>query len=247
MNTFYYQLPERRSEATFGAIVQMLLNTRLRLHLETHEQMYDEDVNTYLAGLLVSYIDPRYLSAISEVLSQHDIDVFQSADKAAVRYHAYWIYKVNADDLLVSLGIFRGSWQQSQGEVIRMKRYYAAASEYQRRIYGKLTAVGEIQTKLSEGTERYLAILEGTRRDYLHFIERLPPEELAVLSQSLRQLEEEVPIKAAQDELLDLYSTWLKGSQDPDTRQRLLDLAEQLRRLSPTFQPEAITSKIKKV
>ena len=228
MNPFYYHLPERRLEATFGAVIEMLLNTRVRLHLETHERVWDEDVNTYLAGLLVSYIDPAYLSAISEVLSQHDIDVFQSADKAAVRYHAYWINKVNADDLLVSLGLFRGSWQQEQGEVIRMKRYYATASEYQRRIYGKPTAVSEIQTKLAEGTERYLAILEGTRRDYLHFIERLPQEELAAFSGSLCQLEQEASIKAAQDELLDLYSTWLKGSQGPDTHQRLLHLAERL-------------------
>ena len=135
---------------------------------------------------------------------------------------------MNADDLLVSLGIFRGAWQQSQGEVIRMKRYYAAASEYQRRIYGKTTAVSEIQTKLSEGTERYQAILEGTRRDYLHFVEHVVPEELANFLQSVRQIEEEAPVKAAQDELLDLYSGWLKGTQDDETHQRLINLSKQL-------------------
>lgn len=230
LDTPYYQIPGSQPEATFGAIMEILLKTRLKLHLETNQKLYDEDVNAYLAGLLVSYIDPQYLQAISEVLSQYDVDVFQAVARAEDRYQAYWIYKVNADDLLVSLGLFRKFHQTARGELLRIKRYYSSASSYQKRIYGKPTAVGEIQIKLAEWTERYLTILAGARQDYMHFVEHpVTPDELADLHQS-----------EIQDEFLDLYSHWLKGSRDSSLRQRLLELLEKLRDLDPAFPVERV-------
>ena len=174
LDTPYYPIPGAQPEPAFGAIMEILLKTRLKLHLETSREWYDEDVNAYLAGLLVSYINPSYLQAISEVLSEYDIDVFQAVAQAEDRYHAYWIYKVNADDLLVSTGLFRKFEKESKGELVRMKRYYSSASEYQKKMYGKPTAVGEIQTKLADRSERYLAILAGARQDYLHFLAPFP-------------------------------------------------------------------------
>ncbi len=241
LDTPYYQIPGSKPEATFGAIMEILLKTRLKLHLETNRELYDEDVNTYLAGLLVSYIDPQYLQAVSEVLSQYDIDIFQAVTNAEDRYQAYWIYKVNADDLLVSLGLFRRFQQESKGQLLRMKRYYSSASEYQRRIYRKPTAVGEIQTKLAEWTERYLAILDRARQDYLHFVEhRVSTEELDAFHQHLSRLEGVLPLSKIHDEFLDLYSAWLKQPQEPGLRQRLLELLEKLKALDPAFPSERL-------
>lgn len=242
-DTPYYPIPGSQPEATFGAVMEMLLKTRLKLHLETNQGIYDEDVNTYLAGVLVSYIDPKYLQAISDVLSQYDIDVYQAVERAEDRYHAYWIYKVNADDLLVSIGIFQNLRKGTPaGELGRIKRYYTFASEYQRRIYGKPTTVGQIQVKLAEATQRYLAILEGARREYLHLIERIHPGELDAFQQSLRTLEKDLQLKLKQDELLDAYSAWLKGLRNPDSRSRLLAILSELKELDPIFEPKVILS-----
>ncbi len=242
LNTPYYQIPGSQPEPAFGAIMQMLLKSRVRLKLEAHEKKYDEDVNTYLAGLLVSYIDPSYLKAISEVLSHYDIDVFQAVSRAEDRYQAYWIYKVNADDLLVSVGIFRKIWQQAKADVIRMQQYYTSASEYQRRIYGKLTAVGEIQTKLAEGPDRYLAILADASNEYLHLVEQAQSDWPTNVGEWMRRYEQDLVVRSTQDELLDAYSAWLKGARDPETCQRLLDLVERLKVLDSTFEPETILS-----
>lgn len=247
LDTPYYQIPGSQPEATFGAIMEMLLKTRLKLHLETNRELYDEDVNTYLAGLLVSYIDPKYLKAISEVLSRYDIDVYQAVTKSEDRVQVYWIYKVNADDLLVSLGLFHRFWKQNQGELARMKRYYTYASEYQRRIYGKATAVGEIQTKLAGWSERYLEILASARSDYLHLIEQVKPEDLAAFCQRLEKLEQELPLKAKQDELLDAYLAWVKGSREPELRKRLFRLIDEMKQFDPNFQAEPLLSKIEKI
>jgi len=245
LNTRYYQLPGFQPEPVFGTIVEMLLKTRLRLHLEATEALSDEDVNAYLAGLLVSYVDPGYVNTVSRVVSPYDVDVFQLAEKTQDHYRAYWIYKVNADDLLLSLGIFRKLWQEEKGEVIRMKRYYAHASEYHRRIYGKPTALGEIHTKLAAGSERYLTILSNTRREYFSLLDQMQSEEIAALSLNLRQYEAEVSIKAAEDEFLDLYSSWLKGSHEPALLQRMLELAGLIQDRDPSFHTDSLMSQLK--
>lgn len=242
-NTPYYPIPGSQPEATFGAVMEMLLKTRLKLNLENTPSGDDEDVNTYLAGVLVSYIDPIYLKAISDVLSQYDIDVYQAVEKAEDRYHAYWIYKVNADDLLVSIGLFQRTRKgPPEGELGRIRRYYTFASEYQRRIYGKPTAVAQIQMKLAQFPRRYLTILEGARKDYLHLIERVSPGELDAFQESVQALEKDLQLKYKQDELLDAYSAWLKGSRDPDSRKRLLTILEELQQLDCAFEPKAILS-----
>lgn len=229
LDTLYHQIPGPRTEATFGAVMEMLLKTRLKLKLETNREGYDEDVNAYLAGLLVSYIDPGYVKAVSQVLSQYNIDVYEAVAKAQDnKVRIYWIYKVNADDLLMALGIFHRIWEEWEGEMYRLKAYYNYASQYQRRIYGKATAVGEIQSKLADGTQRYLTILSSARSDYLHLIEPVGSEELAAFSHQLKKMETEAPLKAKWDEFLDAYSAWVKGSRDPDLTKRLFELSEEL-------------------
>ena len=181
-------LPGLRLEGVFGVILQMLLKARLDLRLDTDGHLYEEDVNAYLGGVLVSYIDPRYLREINEVLSKYDMDLHQAIDRAMPdRIRMYRIYKVNADDLLVSLGIFH-AMQEPRGDLGRIKEYYACAAECQKRIYGKPTAVAEIQAKLSESAERYLAVLTQTRREYLQFVAQSSSEEWADFSRRIFNL-----------------------------------------------------------
>ncbi|MBI3318001.1 MAG: hypothetical protein HYZ90_02490 [Candidatus Omnitrophica bacterium] len=234
LDTPYVQIPSLQTEATFGAMMEMLLKTRLKLHLETNEGGFpDEDVNAYLAGLLVSYIDPGYLQGISPSLFRYEIDLYHSVTHAEDRVQAYWIYKINADDLLITLGLFRRLWKESRQEVDRLKRYYLTASDYQRRIYGKRTAVAEIQAKLADTTGRYLSILEGIRMDYLHLIEPVQADQLAGFRKELADLELELPLKSLLDQFLDGYALWLKGSREPSIRQRLFELTEEIQKLEP--------------
>lgn len=241
LDTPYYVIPGSRPEGTFGAILEILLKTRMKLHLDTDREAYDEDVNAYLGGLLVSYIDPQHLLAVSEVLSKYDMDVYQAVVRAQDHVETYRIYKANADDLLVSLGIFHRFWREEQGEVGRLKRYYDCASEYQKRIYRKPTAVGLIQARISEETERYLTILSEARVEYLHFVEKLGTEQLEEFT---RRLEKDLPLKTKQDDLLDAYSAWVKEPGNPEARSRLLQAVEDLKKLDPAFQAETILNRL---
>jgi len=244
LDTPYYAIPGSQPEgATFGAVMEILLKTRLKLKLDTGAESSDEDVNTYLAGLLVSYMDPSHLAAVAGVLSRYDVDVHQAVAQAQEdRVHIYWIYKVNADDLLISVGVFQRLWTQARPQIGRLRSYYGIASEYQKRIYGKPTAVGQIQAKLSEGPERYLTLLSEASGEYLHFLERLLPQELVEFT---RRIEREFPVKAKRDELLDAYSAWVKEPGDLALRGRLVQLAQELQGLDPSFRPDDLLSRLK--
>lgn len=242
LSTPYYPIPGWQPEGTFGAILGMLLKARLQLQMEQDAGQYDEDVNAYLGGVLVSYIDPKHFLAVSELLSRYDVDVHQAITRAgADRVQVYWIYKVNADDLLVSLGIFRQLWQEQRSELGRIQQYYGCASECQRRIYGKCTAVAEIQAKLAHDTERYLSILAQARKEYLHFVQQVGTSQLREFAQGVEQ---EMPVLAKRDDLLDAYAAWMRDPSNPAARQELLRQVEELRRVDPEFRPDRILKQI---
>ena len=72
-------------------------------------------------------------------------------------------------------------------------------------------------------------------------MEKLGTEQLEEFT---RRLEKELPLKVKQDELLDAYSAWVKEPGKPEARSRLLQAVEELKKLDPVFQPEAILSRL---
>lgn len=191
LDTLYIPLSgEGSPRGTFGTMVEMILKSRLTLHLDEADPPRssgeEESVNAYLAGLLVSYIDPAYLHAVQPFLSPYDVDLHQAVLQCGEdRVLAYRIYKANADDLLLSLGIFRRFLSEADSTLIRVRRYYTAAAGTQKRIYRQPTALSRIQDQLAEETRRYLAILTQARLDYLSFARQVAPDEWAEFEQKL--------------------------------------------------------------
>lgn len=176
----YFNLRKQTAEAAYGALVEILLKSRMTLHLDTQHGPNDEDVNAYLAGVLVEYIDAAYRRAAATCLAARDTDVFWQASQSDDVSHAYWVYKVNADDRLIDLGIFHppGPPPRAKSDAVlaQTKAYYGLASACHHRIYRRDTAVSEIFHKLSSGAERYVSILNQARRDYLTFVQSISEE-----------------------------------------------------------------------
>lgn len=176
----YFNLRKRETEAVYGALVEILLKSRMTLHLDAPSGLNDEDVNAYLAGVLVDYIDAAYQRAASPCLAARDTDVFWQATREDDASHAYWVYKVNADDRLIDLGIFHPPGHppgaRSDTVLAQTKAYYGLASAFNHRIHRRDTAVSDIFVKLSQATERYVSILNQARRDYLSFVEAMSEE-----------------------------------------------------------------------
>lgn len=232
--TLYFNLSTQEAEAAFGALVEILLKSRLRAQGETAQGFYDEDVNAYLAGVLFEHMDPQYCESVRPVLSDREVDVFLLATRGDDAYRPYWVYKVNADDRLLTLGIFHPQRAGQEGLLAQAKRYYGFAADYHHRRHGRATAVSDILEKLARWTERYILILHEARRAYLHFVEALTAEEMSALHQELERDAHVRPLKVKQDECLDAYSAWRRTS-SPEAKARLLRVLDELRRLDPMF------------
>lgn len=230
----FYDLGKQETEATFGALVEILLKSRLKMQLETNKEFYDEDVNAYLAGVLCEYIDPHYQRAVRGCIADRDTDVFMNATRDEDDYRTYWVYKVNADDRLLDLGIFHPYRERNEMVLGQTKVYYGFASGYNHRIYGRATAVSDILEKLSRWAERYVSILNQARREYLSFVETVRAEDLCELHRGVTQDATLSPLKVKQDVFLDAYSSWLKTS-TPESMAYLLQCLDDLRRLDPLF------------
>ncbi len=62
-------------QTSYFFMLNCLLHSRVNIGIESNSEVYDEDVNVYLAHLLNSHIDPRYLLRASSYISQTDADV----------------------------------------------------------------------------------------------------------------------------------------------------------------------------
>ena len=105
-NYFYFDIPKEERDAVVSFLLDALIRSRAICQLPSNEPEFDEDVNIYLAHLLFAASLPDYQEAVRRYVSIQVSDVADLIERAEDRVVRYFIYKVNADHLLVHLGIF---------------------------------------------------------------------------------------------------------------------------------------------
>ena len=230
----YYDLKKKEREFVLGFIISALLKSRVHTGLESNKGFFDEDVNVYLAHLLLAYTDSKYYQSCQRYISLNDMDVFKMIEEEEDSCLKYFVYKINADNLLVSLGIFQNLKYIKDKSIGRAKAYYELASSYNKEIYRKITAVSEVLEKLSTWFERYLTILTEMRKEYFNILEYISDPEVSSLIQELKEYEKECLLHKKYDEFLDVYSEWLNDKKD-QTHQRLELIAQELKELDISF------------
>lgn len=71
-----------------------------------------EEVNTYLAHLLLSLADGRFYTEHTEVLGATSAEVFAKAEEEDTPRHKVQVYRATADHRLVSFGVFSGAGER---------------------------------------------------------------------------------------------------------------------------------------
>ncbi len=235
----------REVEPTFFFMLNCLLYSRLETGLPSNQDVYDEDVNVYLANLLCSFMKPEYHRRARPYLSRYDTSLFEKIENSRDARLKYTIYKTNADFLLISIGIFhnpdgrrpdtaqlfRNSEEAYMG---RAKAYYHFAYTYSQSRFKKSTGITEILEKLSTGFERYVEILSHMRGDYFNILDRLSQGEIYHLERSIDQTTATRELRALQDQFLDAYSAYL-DAKSHDLRLKVEDLAARIRELDDSF------------
>jgi len=233
-------------QTSYFFMLNCLLHSRVNIGIESNSAVYDEDVNVYLAHLLNSHIDPRYMLRVSQYVSITDGDVAAALDGSTDHRLCYETYKANADYLLMAVSVFdlfdepRMSMSHhlhTPREIFigRASLYYSLASSYAVKLAHGESPIADTLAKLSDHIDDYVKILSYMRGQYLDFIKRYSSGEMFHLDRALEEIHRDETIEQLRNEFLDTYNAWMKTGA-PELKRTLEEQADLLRELDPSFE-----------
>ena len=242
---FYYNLGKQEKELERFFMISSLIKSRIKLGYDFEGIDFDEDVNIYIANLLIEFANPQYREEVKKYVSINDADIVKLVESSPDHYFRYHVYKLNADSLLVNLGIFQNPWgskgrlhtKDKQAFFERGTVYYETAASYNKKIYRKETAVGCVLEKLSKNFEKYIKILENTRHDYFSLVNRYKARtEFAKFLEEMKKFEDVILFRQKQDEFLDAYTRWKKNKTKKNAK-ILQQLSQEVNIIDPDYHP----------
>jgi hypothetical protein len=143
---------------------------------------YDEDVNQYIVLTLAELANPQTLSLINRYLVNLRSDIGQEAVDFEDRAKTYLAYKVNADFLLLNLGLFNAdSNLLGDAYIDKGETYYYSAASSLKAIKGGRSGLSDVMEKLSDRFGKYVEILRAMKNrheNYFSFHVRIPDAEI---------------------------------------------------------------------
>ena len=238
---YYFDMPKQERDSAIGFLLDALLKSRTACRLPSNQNGFDEDVNIYLAHLLFAASLSDYQETVGRYLTTNVSEMAKLMEKNDDRIVRYFIYKVNADHLMVHLGIFqdldrtRNVFSKSERQLFSMaQNYYHQAASYNRKIYRRQTAIGSVLEKLGNGFGHYQKVLQFARKEFFHFASRFQDEQFGKFCEDLNQYEREEKINDAIDRFLDTYAEWVR-TKDWAVRRKLMECARELQFIDPHF------------
>ncbi len=159
--------------------------------IKANEMKYDEDVNQYITLTLADLVNPKSLTFANQYTVGIDDDVGKIAVSLPEQIKTYFLYKINADFLLLNLGLFRpdsnilGDAYFDKGE-----SYYFSAASNLKAVKGGRSGMSDVLEKLSGGFGKYVEILRTMKNsadNYLSFNFKFSQAEMQELQTSLSQ------------------------------------------------------------
>ena len=210
---------------------------------------FDDDVNIYLAHLLFVMALPEYRDVSSPYLVD-DIEEVLELTRAAEEDPTlqYFVFKVNADNLLVRSAIFNDLKSGESGGPVSKKEerelailYYEQASEHHQKMHQKKSGIGLVLEKIAVDFGYYRKLLRGIRKEYFMLLNHFREQCFEELYTQMNVFENKYLYNKKMDQFLAMYHKWLSDPED-ETKREILKLTDDLRRLNPEFQ---FTLKIK--
>lgn len=240
----YFDIPKQERDSAIAFLLDALLKSRSACHFPScspEDEGSAEDVNIYLAHLLFAASLPDYQTAIKRYLSTNVNDMNELLLRNDDRIVRYFIYKVNADHLMVHLGIFQSIgaekhfFDKTEEQYSSMaKSYYDQAADYSQRIYRRKTAIGSVLGKLSASFDRYKAVLHHVRKDFFHFMNYFNDQNFGKFCEDVNRYSYEEARNRAVDQFLDAYAEWIE-TKDLNLRRKLEQLAKKIKEVDPQF------------
>lgn len=239
----YFDVSTQERDSAIRYILGSIINARNQANFPSNYATFDEDVNIYLAHLLFAMSLPEYHEMAEPYLSMETSDVLQMVRQTEDRTIRYFIFKVNADHMMVHTAVFDDLGKKSpfrfftrpaQHYQSLAKLYYDQAAAYHRRIYRKQTGIGEVLEKMSRYFDQYQNVLRIARRDYFNFINHFRDQAFSQFMSEVHDYESETLKKVKLDSFLDVYAKWLE-TKDPVLEPQIQRLVNELKYLDPSF------------
>lgn len=239
----YFDLTTQERDSAIRYILGTIINARKQAHFPSNYYTFDEDVNIYLAHLLFAISLPEYHEMAEPYLSMETSDVLKMVRETEDRTVRYFIFKVNADHMIIHTALFNDLDQKHPYRFFHRpakhyrelgKLYYDQAAAYHKRIYRKQTGVGDVLEKVSRYFENYQNILKIARRDYFNFLNSFRDQAFSSFIRQIQSYEKETQKRGVMDFFLDVYGQWLE-QKDPALIPQIAKLVEQIKMVDPEF------------
>ncbi len=157
--------------------------------VKENDLKYDEDVNQYITLTLADLVNPKILPMINKYLVGLESDIGQVAVGFEDHSRKFYAYKINADFLLLNLGLFHPE-TNCLGEAYfdKGESYYFSAATSLKAIKGGRSGLSDVMEKLSGRFGKYVEILRAMKNkedNYFSFHVRIPHAELKRFEQEL--------------------------------------------------------------
>lgn len=243
----YFSLSNEDRESAIYFLLESILKAKDQSQGLTRTLSFDEDVNIYLAHLLFAISLPEYHDMADPFLSVNTNEVFEWVRETDDPMLRYFIFKVNADHLLVQSTIFNPDAQlakrfalkkdapgEKNEERLSAILYYNQASRCHAGVYDKKTGVGEVLGKIAGQFDVYSHILASVREDYFKFIECFRDQAFQHFLVKLSGYEKDHLRDIKMEQFLEAYQGWL-STKSPELKNKVLQLAQELGQLDPQF------------
>ena len=241
-NCLYFDISKQERDSAIRYLLGSILKSRKECNFPSNYYTFDEDVNVYLAHLLFAVSLPEYHEMAEPYLSMETSDILKWVRATEDRTIRYFIFKVNADHILMHTAIFDDLGHKSPKLFKRSQKHYRELAQlyydqtaiYHNRIYRKKTGVGEVLEKLSRYFDSYQGRLKFVRREYFSFVTSFRDQAFHHFMTEMKSFETDFQKKNHMDIFLDLYGRWLQ-SKDPDLQKKLIEVVSQIKKFDTQF------------
>lgn len=242
-NCLYFDITKQERDSAIRYLLGSIIKSRQDSQFPSNYYVFDEDVNVYLAHLLFAVSLPEYNEMAQPYLSLDTNEILKWVRATEDRTIRYFIFKVNADHLLIHTAIFEDLERRTGSKILKKspkhfrelaKLYYDQAAVYHTRIYRKRTGVGEVLEKLSQYFDAYQGLLKTVRREYFDFVTGFKDQAFKQFMSQIQNYENSFQRQERLDAFLDAYGRWLK-TRDRQVEAELQKRILELRQVDPDF------------
>lgn len=242
-NCIYFDITSQERDSAIRYLLGAIVKSRMQGDFPSNFYTFDEDVNVYLAHLLFAVSLPEYHEMAEPYLSMDTSDILNWVRATEDRTIRYFIFKVNADHILVHTAIFDDIDRKLRSKLFKRsekhflelaKLYYGQAAAYHKRIYRKKTGVGDVLEKISTYFESYQKLLKQVRREYFHFVNSFRDQAFHHFMDQMQGFEKDFHKKTRMDRFLELYAQWLR-TKNPALKGEIARTVAELKRVDPSF------------